>query len=290
MTVANFIPTVWSKTILKFYNDEAVYAALCNRDYEGEIKNVGDTVKINSVGDPTIKSYTRNAGLGAVSEIDAPEILVGSQVVLQITEYDYWNYGVDDHDALQANANMFAEATRRTAINANLAIDDFVSALMTANVPAGNLLTAATSVGTGATDDDAYEVLFDLNTKLTEAKVPAAGRFAVIPPWYQGSLQKDPRFVSFGTVANNGRLTNGLGAGLSIAGMEIHVSNLVPNNGTAYDVLAGVKDATAFANQFTNIEAFRPQGGFADAQKGQSVYGAKVIRPYALAKVVCTAA
>ncbi len=44
--------------------DEAhVYAALCNRDYEGEIKQAGDTVKINAIGRVSIGSYTKNTDI-----------------------------------------------------------------------------------------------------------------------------------------------------------------------------------------------------------------------------------
>ena len=41
-----FIPAIWSgKLIEKFYN-ATVLAAIANTDYEGEIKNYGDTINI----------------------------------------------------------------------------------------------------------------------------------------------------------------------------------------------------------------------------------------------------
>ena len=36
-----------------------VYLNLLNRDYEGEIKNFGDTVKVNQIGEVTIKDYEK---------------------------------------------------------------------------------------------------------------------------------------------------------------------------------------------------------------------------------------
>ena len=40
-----------------------------NRDYEGELRARGDTVKINGIGPVTIGSYTKD------TDIDAPETL-----------------------------------------------------------------------------------------------------------------------------------------------------------------------------------------------------------------------
>jgi hypothetical protein len=82
------------------------------------------------------------------------------------------------------------------------------------------------------------------------------------------------------------------------AGMDISVSNnlsgvtagTLATAGGAYTVIAGVKEATTYAEQIAKNEAFRPPDGFNDAMKGLHVYGAKVTRPYALASVACTQA
>ena len=52
MTLNNFIPQIWSARLLQNLNEAHVFANLVNRDYEGEIKGVGDTVKINAIGSP----------------------------------------------------------------------------------------------------------------------------------------------------------------------------------------------------------------------------------------------
>ena len=55
MSVTNFIPTIWSARLLRHLDKRHVYLNLLNRDYEGEIKNFGDTVKVNQIGNVTIK-------------------------------------------------------------------------------------------------------------------------------------------------------------------------------------------------------------------------------------------
>jgi N4-gp56 family major capsid protein len=162
--------------------------------------------------------------------------------------------------------------------------DAFVSALLEAGVATGNKLTAATSVGTGASDDDAYQLLIDLGTKLTENNVPNIGRWVAVPPWYRGMLMKDPRFVSFGTSENRTTLKNGVIG--DVDGMKIVQSN----NITSSTVIAGYKGAAAYAEQINDTKAYEPPESFSDALKGLHLYGAKVTRPNALASVVVTSA
>ena len=63
MSIQNFIPTIWSARLLEHLDKRHVYLNLLNRDYEGEIKNFGDTVKINQIGEVTIKDYTKGGDI-----------------------------------------------------------------------------------------------------------------------------------------------------------------------------------------------------------------------------------
>jgi N4-gp56 family major capsid protein len=282
MSLDNFIPTLWAVELLENLNDAHVYVDLLNRDYEGQISNLGDTVKINSIGRVTINTYTKNSG------INAPETLDDSQLMLAITEAKYYNFEIDDIDKKQQQPKLMRAAMEEAGWGLSDTADAFVAALLEADVDAGSKLTAATSVGTGATDDDAYELLVDLGVMLDENNVPGSGRWVVIPPWYRGMLLKDPRFVSFGTSGNLDRLRNGqIG---EAAGFTIAVSNNVPVSSSDYTVIAGHKLAATFAEQINDPEGFRPEDAFGDAMKGLHLYGAKVPRPYALASVVATSA
>ena len=113
MSVANFIPTIWSARLLAHLDKAHVYAALVNRDYEGEIKNYGDTVKINQIGDVTIKDYTKG------KDIDDPEELNGDQNTLTIDQAKYFNFSIDDVDAAQVNPKLMDSAMQRSAYAMN---------------------------------------------------------------------------------------------------------------------------------------------------------------------------
>jgi len=281
MTIDNFIETVWSAKLLKNWNDFHVFPKTCNRDYEGELKGMGDSVKINSIGRITIATYTKNA------PINAPEVLDDSTLTLVIDQGDYFNFEVDDVDKAQQKPKVMSEAMSEAAWGLADTVDNFIATTIAAGVQTANIMTAQ-SIGTGAADDDAYELLVDLDTLLTVNNAPPGGRWAVVPPWFHGALRKDNRFVSFGTEQSNKRLR---GAPIGEAGgFTLYQSNNVPLSGSAYNILCGVEASTAFVEQINKIEPFRPQNRFSDAVKGLMIYGAKVLRPYGLASCQVTEA
>jgi len=282
MSLDNFIPTAWTSRLLQNLNDAHVYGQCVNRDYEGEIREAGDTVKIQSIGRVAIVPYTKN-----VTTL-TPETLQDAGLMLAVTESKAFCFEIDDVDAAQQKPKVMSEAMREAAWGLRDVADDFLATTLAAGVAAGNILSAVT-VGVGAADDDAYEALVDLDVKLSENNVPREGRWVVVPPWYEGLLRKDPRFVSFGTDPNRGLLVGGKAIG-GASGFQVYLSNNVPVSGSAYTVIGGYKGAATYAEQVNKVEAFRPEGAFSDAVKGLHLYGAKVTRPYALAKVAATAA
>jgi hypothetical protein len=282
MSLNNFIPTAWAAALLENWNDKHVYVDLLNRDYEGDINDVGDSVKINSIGRVTVASYVKN------STSITPETLDDAQQVLLIDTADYYAFEIDDIDKAQQKPKLMGDAMKEAAWGLADASDVNVVTALAAGVQTANIRAAATAVGTGPTDDDAYEILVDLGVLLDNANVPDAGRWVVVPNWYHGVLLKDARFVSFGTDKNRETLKNGVIG--EAAGFTIAKSNNVPVSGSAYTVIAGHKEAATFADQIMEPEGFRPENAFSDAMKGLHVYGYKVTRPYSLASCVATAA
>ncbi|WP_072685743.1 phage capsid protein [Holdemania sp. Marseille-P2844] len=282
MSIQNFIPTIWSARLLNHLDKSHVYLNLLNRDYEGEIKNFGDTVKINQVGDVSIKDYTKG------TDIDAPEDITGEQQELKIDQAKYFNFAVDDVDNAQTNPKLMDKAMQRAAYAMNDVVDAFAANLLAINVHADNAIgtNEAPIVPTKA---DAYDYLVDLNTKLTEANVAKMGRWVVIPAFYHGLLLKDDRFVGNGTDYNQAILEGGEVG--KAAGFTVYVSNNVPHTeGTKYKVIAGTTEAGSYAEQILNTEAYRPEKRFSDAVKGLHTYGAKVLQSKCIAVLTCNKA
>ena len=61
MSVDRFVPSLWAATLLENLNDAHVAVNLCNRNYEGDISQSGDTVRITSIGRVTIDNYVKNS-------------------------------------------------------------------------------------------------------------------------------------------------------------------------------------------------------------------------------------
>ena len=283
MTIDNLTPNIWAGRLLANLDDDHVYGNALNHDYEGDIANLGDRVRINSIGRVTIRSYTKNA------TITAPETLQDSQQILIIDQGDYFNFAVDDVDAMQNNVSAMDASMKDAAWGLADVTDAFLAALLSAGVSTSNILTPLTNLGSGVTDDDGYEALVDLDVQLSEQNVPRdGGRFVVVPPWFEGELRKDVRFVSFGTGTNVAQL-RGKPIG-DASGFNVWTSNNVPVTASAYTIIAGYKGAATFAEQISKVQAFQPPDRFGDALKGLHIYGATVTRPYALAKVVVTQA
>jgi hypothetical protein len=129
--------------------------------------------------------------------------------------------------------------------------------------------------------------LINLKIKLDNANVPQEGRYVVVPPWYHGLLLGSDLFVRVDASGTSEALRNGM-VGRAF-GFDVLVSNNAPLvTGDDYAVMAGVPSAITFAEQIVKVEPYRPQDSFSDALKGLHVYGAKLVRPDAIATVVAS--
>jgi hypothetical protein len=274
MSVDNFIPEIWSARLQRGLDRRHVFAqpGVVNRDYEGEIRQKGDTVRITSIGPVSVGTYTKNTNMSAA------ETLTDAQTTLTIDQAPYFHFQVDDIDQRQAQSGPMDEAMRKSAIALVNNADAYLAGLYAS---AANAIGSSGSPKTDlATEGQAYEYLLQMGTKLDEADVPDEGRWCVVPPWYHGYLLRDDRFVGVGSAASDAALRNrGVG---DAAGFTILKSNNVSNDATTWRILAGVPDAWSYAEQIASVEAYRPELRFGDAVKGLLLYGAKVVLPSAL--------
>jgi hypothetical protein len=297
----NFIRQIWSDSILTALQKNLVYGALYNSDYQGEIAQKGDTVKISSIGDMTISDYVKD------TDINPPESLTDAQTMLTISQAKYFNFEVDDVDQMQANPAAMSVALQRAGYLMADKMDQYYAGFYTDAIAANNIgssgspvtpvVATSANVGGGAT---VYDYLVVLNQYLTQKNVPKSGRWAVVPPWITVLLTQDIRFTSFNTDAARIAITTGkldASAGNAsdaylgrIAGMDVYESNNAPHitgtvgiAGSVDVVMAGHSMGLTKAEGLNKTEAYRPPYRFADAVKGLALYGAKTVRPYAIA-------
>lgn len=281
MSLNNFIPEIWAEQLLRSLKTKLVYGqpGVINRDYQGQIQQGGDTVRITMVGDPTIGNYTKDTNMAA------PETLTDAQSALTITEQKYFNFQVDQIDQVQGNVAVIAEGIDRAAYKLAKTADSFIAGKYTEmSAAAGNVLgtdASAYVVGTASGDKNAYSCLVDLSVILDENDVPEDGRWVVVPAWYYGLLLKDDRFTKSGTPQGDLVKANG-SVGKDVPGLMVLKSNQVPNtSGALYKIIAGHGIGWSFAEQIppSTVKEYEPELRFAKAYKGLHLYGGKVVRP-----------
>lgn len=84
-----FIPEIWSGKLVEKFYASTVLAAISNTDYEGEIRNKGDRVKICTKPTITIHNYDADGLLA----LDRPS---GGTVELYIGNGKYFSVILDD--------------------------------------------------------------------------------------------------------------------------------------------------------------------------------------------------
>jgi hypothetical protein len=269
MAVDNFIPEIWSKKLLKVFGKKVVMAKLVNTDFEGDIRQAGDTVKVRTFGNITINNYTRDMTLNFDTLTDPIQ-------TMSIDQQKYFAFKVDDLDKAQADIDILEGYTERAA----MAIRDVVDSHLLAHYAQAD---AANVIGTNVapitlTKDNVYGYLTQLSEKLDNANIPDEGRHVVIPPKVKTLLLQSPEFTrasSLGdTVVQNGYIGN-------VAGFGVHCTTNMPVVSSVYNVMAFHGDFISYASQVNKVERVRPYNMFADAVKGLYLYGSKVFYPTA---------
>lgn len=271
MSVADFVPEIWSAKLLLNFERKLVYADLASRDYEGEVSQAGDTVHINTLGDVSVGAYSPG------STTVTPETLATTKQALVIDQAYYFAFEVDDVDKRQMAGDLVGEATRNAGYGFAKTVDEHIVDLYDA-VDAGNDL-GSVNVGSG---DDAYDLLLELRTACAEKDIPDTDRWCVVPPWFAGQLLNNDKFVknpALGQTAADALLNGHIGRG---AGFDVYESNSNPvltSGGDDYLVWCGTPSALGLVTQVNEVEAMRSQDHFADVVRGLLLYGAKLLRP-----------
>lgn len=276
MAVTNFIPELWSARLLQSLEKTHVAANLVNRDYEGEIRQQGDTVHINMIGAITVRDYTKG------SDIVAPEELSTTDQTLVISQAKYFNFQIDDVDAAQVAGSLMDSALARSAYALKDAADSYILKTIADGLLTEN--TIGSSAAVALTKDNIYENIIKLRLILDRNNVPLEGRTIVIPPEAYALLLQDSRFVS-GDIGSEALRSGYIG---SVAGFEIYESNNCSKSDSTYTITAQVRSACTYAEQIVETGAYRPEKRFADAVKGLHVYGAKVVDQTQIAGLLCT--
>ena len=269
MAITNFIPTIWSEELFKSLEKQCIAAAHCNRSYEGEIRQKGNAVRICGIGNILVSDYEKNTNMSD------PQTLDDSVRDLVIDQAKYFNFQIDDIDSTQSNPQLMDAAINKAANALANEADKYIFTLYEGAGFIQNLLAQNGS--------EIIDTLLNVRTRMMEKNLmdPADLVFEVSPAVAQLLLKTKSEMAT----DNCEQLEKGCIG--SIYGTKVYISNNIvqeelEGGGTAYHCLLRSKRAIAYAEQLSEIEAYRPELRFADAVKGLLLYGAKVIYPFEL--------
>ncbi len=261
MAISNFIPTIWSENLYRQLDKQYVAVKNSSRDYEGDIKKMGSVVKICGVGAVDVADYTKN------TDMSAPQTLSDTVANLEISQAKYFNFQIDDIDRAQATPKLMDEAMRVAAGALANAADAYVCSIFTESE---NKVEKA-----GVSVDNIIDTIIDAQTKLFSAgMIDTADVSVEVSPEIANLLLK----AKLATATDN---TAALEKGClgQIGGCKVYVSSNIVKSGNVHNCVVRTKRAVAFAEQLSDIEAYRPEKRFADALKGLHLYGAKIVYP-----------
>jgi hypothetical protein len=288
----NFIPEIWSGKLIENFYDATVLSAISNTNYEGEIRNMGDTVNIRTTPTITIKTYVK----GQTLAVENPD---KEKLQLVIDKGEYFACVEDDVDKVQADINLMDTWSKDASERMKIKIDQRVLTDILPDISSLNKgssagrITANIDLGTtgspfAITKTNVLEYIVDMGTVLDEANAPESDRFIVIPAKMAGMIKKSDFKSALVTGDNVSILRNGqLGM---IDRFTVYMSHNLSVTSSKFSIIAGHKMGFTFASQMTNMETIRSESTFGNVIRGLQVYGYKVVKPEALAQGVVTLA
>jgi hypothetical protein len=304
-----FIPTLWSgKLLAKFYQN-TMLSEIANTDYEGELKNQGDTIRIRLAPSISISDYT----VGQSLSYEVPTPIFQD---MQVNKGKYFGVQVNDVLAYQSDMNLMNMFTEDAAKQLKIAIENevFFNSFVTEGPAAANegatagAISAAYNLGTDtapidqATPENVLKGILRMSTVLDEQNVPEDGRFLVISPFDRHLLMQSNIAQAYFTGDSQSTIRSGKIGMLDR--FTVYVSNLLPKGAAGKALVAGLTDpatggavasakarrlmvagtkaATSFAMTVNKTEPLRNQTDFGDIVRGLAVYGRKVVKPEAM--------
>lgn len=266
MSYEKFKANVMAAKIMEDRNRASAFINHTVREYEGLLKNVGDSVTIKGAG----KVAFTHTSDGKPIKLGDPQTPEGTNAILTVKQQDAFNFMVPDIDSAQGAKDALALYRRQVANKLAMIHDQYIASMATS--PLAKLASANAQQATKANilefGDDAVQWLQENDVPTTE-KVT----WFVTPAAYKLVRQ------NYDTVDTDNSELLKTGVAARYNGMDIVVTNNVYSNSGVDYCMVMTDKAIAFVDAITKIEAKRANDYIADEVRGVSLYDAKLIRP-----------
>jgi len=255
----NFSPVIYSQKVLKFFKTTSIVDEITNTDFEGEISDMGDTVRIIKQPEVTVADYRRG------TEVEVQD-LDDDDTTLVVDQAKYFAFQLDDIESQHQHVSFEDMATDA----GNYALKNNYDQNVLNNVLAN--ATAGTSAGTDASpvtvgfgsgnDFTPMDIINRLARDMDEADVPDdGGRWIVASPQFYEQLgREDSKLIQVDVTGDPESIVRNrkLGASRPLHGFVCYKTNNSPISTTnsRQTILAGHISGVAPA---TTCKHFRPR-------------------------------
>ena len=259
-----FKPELWSKTILKELDVITGMRKHSDYSFNSEIK-YGTKLHITKLGDTQIRAYTQGVDI-TFDDVD------GTEKVLIIDQQRYFGKYYDDIDKVQSIPNAVQEDMRETAKALALDADEYVSAVLYANVVAGNIEKSSSAITPNEKNvmtaiEDGLVYLYGNNV------TPQTEIWGEVSPKMYSQLR-----IHLTELATSNLDLMKRGIIGKYGQVNICIENRLPvKSNVRYNFLRTGK-ALAYAEQIDKVATTDKEKGFGTNFKGLMVYGALLVR------------
>lgn len=278
----NWSPVVYSKKVLMSLKKSSVADDITNTDFAGEIKGMGDTVRILKQPIVTVKTLVRGTKI-------EPQDIVDEDITMSVDQGAYYAYQLDDIEQAFTHVNWMDMAADAAAYALKDNYDLNILNYMQTQVSVANSVgtnVAPVTIGFGPNNDfSPIDLISRLAKILNQRNIPWEDRFLVASPdFFEALRREDSKLIEVQVTGDSkSPVLNAKGLyTMKIHGFSLYESNNAPTSGGYNVILAGHRGSTATATSLLNNETLRSQEVFADITRGKMVWGRKTLRTEAL--------
>jgi len=270
----NFLQETVSREVLLAQRNLSIVRQFCTTEYEGEVKGLGTTVRINTLVPPTLYDTATNPLNRQADQLNSTALL------LTIERDKNYKFEIQHKDIAEGMpTGMFEKALYDIGVQIARDADNLVLSKYADVLDPTHIITKTTVDKT-----DIYDYLIDLDVKMTELEIPVVGRVVVLPPRIAGLLAKDNTIrLAYEQAGNviNGYVTT-VGNLIIVQSVDVPIKKVATVN-DSWECLAFVAGRTlAHVTGFAEnkvIESQYNSNSFSDIAMGQICSGAKIVMP-----------
>ena len=306
-----FIPTIWSARLNAKFYAASTFASICNKNWEGDISNLGDKVIINNIPSIVISDYVVGGNLNYMTP--TPNTL--EMIVDRAKSFSFQVSDVLDYQAKPQLMSMFSDDAgqqMRVVMDSTCLYRTFANGASANKGPNAGVRSGLFNLGVDSlpfsmTAANVLQKVLEMASVLDEQNVPDSGRYLLIDPLTRTLLLQSNIAQAYLTGDATSPVRNGLIG--RIDRFDIYVSNQLPyasagatvwtsgdgsetslvastNPARRRALIAGQTTAIAFASQMAKTETLRNPTDFGDLVRGLNIFGHKVVKPEALVLAV----